>query len=98
MVTFGEIERKDIRIPFKKDDIEGYIVTGVANFDKDDKLTHGKGDIRDIEGVRIASVTFNNVRNESRVSIGSCLAEKMNEAVDIAEATLADLALGYVME
>lgn len=98
MVTFGEIEKKDVRIPFTKDDIEGYIVTGVANYDKENKLTQGRGEIRNTEGVRIASVTFSNVRNESRVSIGSCLADKMNEAVDIAEATLADLALGYTME
>ena len=95
MVTFGEIERKDIRIPFKKDDIEGYIVTGVANFDKDNKLTHGRGDIRSTDGTRIASFTVNDVRNESRISLGSCLAERMNDAVSVAEATLADLALGY---
>ncbi len=95
MVTFGEIERKDIKIPFKKDDIEGYIVTGVANYDKDNKLTHGRGDIRSTEGARIASFTVNDVRNESRISLGSCLADKMNEAVGVAEATLADLALGY---
>ncbi len=95
MVKFGQIEKKDVKIPFKKDDIEGYVITGVAGYDKEDKLTYGRGEISDASGVRIASFMLNNVRDGARVSISNCLADRMNDAVSVAEATIADLALGY---
>ena len=95
MVNFGQIEKKDVKIPFDKDDIEGYIVTGVAGYDKEDKLTYGRGEIRETDGVRVASFNLSNIRGELRLSIGNCIADRMNDAVSVAEATIADLKLGY---
>ena len=98
MVTFGEITNKTIRVNYVKDDIEGYKVVGSASYNKEKKLTDASGDIRDAEGKHIANFNVYNAGENARVNLTDCLAGMMSEAVEVAEATLADLAAQYPEE
>lgn len=95
MVTFGEITRKDVRANYTKDDIADYKVVGAANYNKERRLSDANGDIRDAEGKHIANFNVYNAGGEARVNLTDCLAGMMGKAVEIAEATLADLAADY---
>ena len=100
MVTFGEITQRNTRVNYTKDDMEGYKVVGSANYNKENKLTDANGDIRDAEDMHIANF---NIYGEgegeyTRVNLTDCLAGMMSEAVEVAEATLADLAGTYPQE
>lgn len=99
MVTFGEITSKTIRVNYTKDDMEGYKVVGQATYNKDNKLTDANGDIRDAStNEHIANFYIYGMGDGTRVNLTDCIAGKMSEAVEVAEATLADLASQYPEE
>lgn len=95
MVTFGEITQRNLRVNYTKEDMDGYKVVGSANYNKENKLTDANGDIRDAEGKHIANFNIYGEGEYTRVNLTDCLAGMMSEAVEVAEATLADLAKGY---
>ena len=98
MVTFGEITSKSLRVNYTKEDMEGYKVVGSANYNKENKLTDANGEIRDVEEKRIANFNVYGEGEYARVNLTDCLAGMMSEAVEVAEATLADLAATYPEE
>lgn len=98
MVTFGEITQKNLRVNYVKEDIEGYKVAGNANYNKENKLTDAYGDIRNAEDMHIANFNVYGEGENARVNLNDCLAGMMSEAVEVAEATLADLAATYPEE
>ena len=98
MVTFGEITQRNTRVNYTKDDMEGYKVVGSANYNKENKLTDANGDIRDAEDMHIANFNIYGEGEYTRVNLTDCLAGMMSEAVEVAEATLADLAGTYPQE
>lgn len=98
MVTFGEITARNTRVNYTKEDMEGYKVVGSANYNKENKLTDANGDIRDAEGKHIANFNIYGEDGDTRVNLTDCLAGMMSEAVEVAEATLADLAGTYPQE
>lgn len=98
MVTFGEITQRNTRVNYTKEDMEGYKVVGSANYNKDNKLTDANGDIRNAEGTHIANFNIYGEGEYTRVNLTDCLAGMMSEAVEVAEATLADLAGTYPQE
>lgn len=98
MVTFGEITSKNLRVNYTKEDMEGYKVVGSANYNKENKLTDANGEIRDMEEKRIANFNVYGEGEYARVNLTDCLAGMMSEAVEVAEATLADLAATYPEE
>ena len=98
MVTFGEITSKNLRVNYTKEDMEGYKVVGSANYNKENKLTDAIGDIRDAEDKHIANFNVYGEGEYARVNLTDCLAGMMSEAVEVAEATLADLAATYPEE
>lgn len=98
MVIFGTLTQRDIRVNYTKDDMPGYKVVGNANYDKDNKLTDANGDIRDAEDRHIANFHIYGEGEYTRVNLTDCLAGMMSEAVEVAEATLADLAGTYPQE
>ena len=98
MIVFGEITSKSLRVNYTKDDIEGYKVVGRVNYNKENKLTDANGEIRDMEEKRIANFNVYGEGEYARVNLTDCLAGMMSEAVEVAEATLADLAATYPEE
>lgn len=98
MVTFGEITSKNLRVNYTKDDMEGYKVVGSANYNKENKPTDANGDIRDAEGKHIANFNIYGEGEYARINLTDCLAGRMSDAVEVAEATLADLAATYPEE
>lgn len=98
MVVFGEITSKSLRVNYTKEDIEGYKVVGNANYNKENKLTDANGDIRDAEDKHIANFNVYGEGEYARVNLTDCLAGMMSEAVEVAEATLADLASNHPEE
>lgn len=98
MVVFGEITSKSLRVNYTKEDIEGYKVVGNANYNKEQKLNDANGDIRDAEDKHIANFNVYGEGEYARVNLTDCLAGMMGEAVDVAEATLADLASSHPEE
>lgn len=98
MIVFGEITSKSLRINYTKEDIEGYKVVGSVNYNKENKFTDANGDIRDAEDKHIANFNVYGEGEYARVNLTDCLAGMMSEAVEVAEATLADLAATYPEE
>lgn len=98
MVTFGKITEKTIRVNYTKDDREGYKVVGTATYNKENKLTDASGDIRTTEDTHVADFNVYGSGDEVRVNLTNCIAGKMSEAVEVAEATLADLTGTYPAE
>ena len=98
MIVFGEITSKSLRVNYTKDDMEGYKVVGSVNYNKENKLTDANGEIRDMEEKRIANFNVYGEGEYARVNLTDCLAGMMSEAVEVAEATLADLAATYPEE
>lgn len=98
MVKYGEITSKNLRVNYTKDDMEGYKVVGSSNYNKENKLTDANGDILDAEGKHIANFNIYGEGEYTRVNLTDCLAGMMSEAVEVAEATLADLAADYPKE
>ena len=98
MVTFGEITSKTLRVKYTKEDMEGYKVVGNASYNKENRLTDAQGDIRDAEDKHIANFNIYGEGEFTRVNLTDCLAGMMSEAVEVAEATLADLAAQYPEE
>ena len=98
MVTFGEITQRNTRVNYTKEDMEGYKVVGSANYNRENRLTNANGDIRDAEDRHIANFNIYEEGEYTRVNLTDCLAGMMSEAVEVAEATLADLAGTYPQE
>lgn len=98
MIVFGEITSKNLRVNYTKDDIEGYKVVGSVNYNKENKLTDASGDIRDAEDKHIANFNVYGEGEFARVNLTDCLAGRMSDAVEVAEATLADLAASFPEE
>ena len=98
MVTFGEITQRNTRANYIKDDLSGYKVIGNANYNLQNKLTDANGDIRDKEDKHIANFNVYGEGEYARVNLTDCIAGRMGEAVEVAEATLADLAATYPQE
>lgn len=98
MVTFREITQRNTRVNYTKEDMEGYKVVGSANYNKENRLTDANGDIRDAEDRHIANFNIYGEGEYTRVNLTDCLAGMMSEAVEVAEATLADLAGTYPQE
>ena len=97
MVKFGEISSKTVRVPYTKDDVEGYVVTGSATYNKDNRLTDANGSIRE-EGANVANFNIYGEGENTRINLNDCLAGRMSDAVRLAEATLADLAATHPEE
>ena len=97
MVKFGEITSKTVRVPYTKDDVDGFVVTGYATYNKDNKLTEANGSIRDGE-VNISNFNIYGAGENTRINLNDCLAGRMGDAVSLAEATLADLSKSYPAE
>lgn len=95
MVQFGTITQKTIRVEYTKDDVQGYVVSGSATYNKDNKLSDANGDIRNAEGKQIANFNTFGKDESTRINLTDCLAGMMSQAVVAAEATLADLAQSY---
>lgn len=98
MVRFEEITQKNVRVNYVKDDMEGYKVVGSANYDKENKLTDANGSIRDEEGNYIADFNVYGQGENARINLTNCIPAKMGEAIEVAQATLADLASTYPQE
>ena len=98
MIVFGEITSKSLRVNYTKDDIEGYKVVGSVNYNKENKLADANGEIRDMEEKRIANFNVYGEGEYARINLTDCLAGRMSDAVEVAEATLADLAASYPEE
>lgn len=98
MVTFGEITSKNLRVNYTKDDLSGYKVIGQATYNKENRLTDANGDIRNSDNEYIANFNIYGEGEYTRVNLTDCLAGMMSEAVEVAEATLADLASDYPKE
>lgn len=98
MVRFEEITQKNVRVNYVKDDMGGYKVVGSVNYNKENKLTDANGDIRDAEDKHVANFYVYGEGEYARVNLTDCLAGMMSEAVEVAEATLADLAASYPEE
>lgn len=92
MVTFGEITQRNTRVNYTKEDMDGYKVVGSANYNKENRLTDASGSIRDAEGKHIANFNIYGQGEDARVNLTECKPELMNEAIAVAQATLADLA------
>lgn len=90
MINFGEITNKTIRVPYTKNDIENYVVTGYATYNKENRLTDASGSIREND-VTVANFNVYGEGESARINLNDCLAGRMTDAVMIAEATLADL-------
>lgn len=98
MVRFEEITSKDVRVPYTKDDIEGIIVKGSVAYDKEEKVTSASGSINEVEGNYIADFNVYGQGENARINLTNCLPAKMGEAIEVAQATLADLAASYPEE
>lgn len=99
MVTFGEITDKTLRAPYTKEDYADFMVTGSATYNKENRLTDAYGDIRYAEtNEHVANFNIYGQGENTRVNLTDCIAGKMSEAVEVAEATLADLASSYPTE
>ena len=98
MVRFGEILTKDVRVPYTKDDIEGVVATGVVAYNKEKKVTNMTGDIRDLKDNLIARFELAGQVDNLKVRMYECDPKKMVEAMEIAQATIADLAASYPQE
>ena len=98
MVTFGEITQRNTRVNYTKEDMEGYKVVGSANYNKENRLTDASGSIRDAENLYIANFNIYGQGEDARVNLTECKPELMNEAIAVAQATLADLAVQYPEE
>lgn len=95
MVTFGEITQRNTRVNYTKEDMDGYKVVGSANYNKENRLTDASGSIRDAENLYVANFNVYGQGEDARVNLTECKPELMNEAIAVAQATLADLAKGY---
>lgn len=95
MITFGEITSKNLRADYTKEDIEGYKVVGSVNYNRDDRVTDADGTIYDVEEKRVANFNVYGEGEYAKVNLTDCIAGRMGEAVEVAEATLADLAASY---
>lgn len=98
MVTFGEITNKTLSVNYTKEDVAGYKVVGLATYNKDNELTNASGDIRDSEDRHIANFNTYGEGESERINLTDCVADKMAEAANVANATLADLAENYPQE
>lgn len=94
MVTFGEITNKTVRVAYTKDDVNGYVVTGFATYNKNNKLADANGSVREGDS-NISNFNIYGEGENTRINLTDCLAGRMSDAVAIAEATLADLAASY---
>ena len=97
MVKFGEITSKTVRVPYTKDDVENYVVTGYATYNKDNKLSDANGSIKE-GNVNVSNFSIYGEGENTRINLNDCLAGRMSDAVMLAEATLADLAKSYPAE
>ena len=95
MVTFGKITNKTLSVNYTKDDIPDRVVAGEATYDKDNKLSHATGEIRDGEGKHIANFNTYGEGEFARINLTDCVTSKMADAAGLAEAALADLAAQY---
>lgn len=99
MVTFGTITEKTVRASFSKTDIEGYVVNGNAAYNKDNKLTDAYGTISNAEDKsQVCNFNVYGSGDNMRANLSDCPAALMTVAVEIAQATLADLAETYPSE
>lgn len=98
MVRFEEITQKNVRVNYVKDDMEGYKVVGSANYDKENKLTDANGSIAGAENEHIADFNVYGQGENARINLTNCIPAKMGEAIEVAQATLADLASTYPQE
>lgn len=98
MVRFEEITQKNIRVNYVKDDMEGYKVVGSANYNKENKLADANGSITGTGNEYIADFNVYGVGEEARINLTNCIPTKMGEAIEVAQATLADLASTYPQE
>lgn len=94
MINFGEITSKTIRVPYTKNDIENYVVTGSATYNKENRLTDASGSIREND-VNVANFNIYGEGENTRINLNDCLAGRMSDTVMLAEATLADLSITY---
>lgn len=98
MVRFEEITQRNLRVNYVKDDMEGYKVVGSANYDKENKLTDANGSIAGAENEHIADFNVYGQGENMRINLTNCIPAKMGEAIEVAQATLADLASTYPQE
>ena len=99
MITFGEITNKTVRVNYSKVDYTGYVVEGIATYNKENKLTDASGSIREAESkTLVANFNIYGSGESTRINLTDCIAGQMALAVEIAEATLADLSVSYPEE
>lgn len=98
MVRFEEITQKNVRVNYIKDDMEDYKVVGSANYDKENKLTEANGSIAGAENEHIADFNVYGEGESTRINLTNCIPAKMGEAIEVAQATLADLNAQYPEE
>lgn len=96
MVTFENITDKTVRATYVKVDYEGFVVSGSAAYNKENRLSDASGNIRLAESnEHLANFNIYGVGEQTRINLTDCIAGRMADAVAIAEATLADLAESY---
>lgn len=111
MVTFEEITSKTLRVNYKKDDIEGYLVKGAVTYNLEDKPTEFNGAVYSLTKVTYTDEAGKEQTKNAETHIGTfrsapsknektclnveCEIDKIDEVNAIAKATLADLANGY---
>lgn len=98
MVKFEEITQKNVRANYLKTDIEGYKVAGNAGCNKAGKLTDANGSIRSMNDEHVASFSIYGEGEYARVSLTDCIPSMMGTAIEVAQATLSDLASTYPQE
>lgn len=93
MVEFGEIIEKTIRVGYTMSDVNGCKVTGVATYNKEQKLTRVTGTIKKDEQL---VANFNTMGD--KINLLDCDSEMMNVAVEVADAALDELKNNYPNE
>ena len=95
MITFGTITRRNTQVNFTIEAIDGYKVVGSATYNKENKLIDASGTISTPDGSMIGSFSIYGEVGDMRVNLNDCIADKMNDVVDVAKETLTSLADTY---
>jgi hypothetical protein len=97
MIVFGAITSKTIRAPYSIE-VDGYMVSGYATYDKENKLTDASGFIKTAEGQMVGSFNIYGAGEDKRINLNDCNPERMNDAVEVARNVIESLSATYPRE
>lgn len=97
-IEFGEIISKTITVPYNSIEVDGYKVSGYATYNKDNRLTDARGDVKTAEDVHIGSFNVYGIGEDRRINLNDCTADKMNDVAMVSDETIASLSATYPRE